>query len=132
MGLASQLRPIISNFMEIDMTTKNISRIEREIVFAIIQNALDLNYTVIHHNGEEVTVMAHPDENRARDFRRIMDEIQQCDEERLIFRNADGQRVGTVLLVYGNDGHDVICDHTDNDEMHCILAGANKLADSFQ
>jgi len=114
------------------MNIQNIARIEREIVSAIIQNALDLNYTVIHHNGDEVTVMAHPDENRARDFHKMMDEIRQCDEERLIFRNADGQRVGSVFLVYGNDGYDVINDHTDNDEMDRILEKANKLADKFQ
>lgn len=114
------------------MNIQNIARIEREIVSTIIQNALDLNYTIIHHNGEETTAAAHPNGNRAKDFRKMMNEIRQCDEEYLIFKNADGKRIGSVFLVYGNDGYDVINDHTDNDEMNKILASAFELAEKFE
>ena len=114
------------------MNRQDIALIENEIVFTIIQNALDLGYTVIHHNGEDATVTAYPDdEDREAIIKEMMEEVRQCDEERLIFRDKKGSRVGMVYLVYGNDGHDVICDHTDNDEMTNILSRANALAESF-
>ena len=113
------------------MNIQNVVRMEREIVFTIIQNALDLGYTVSHNNGEEITCIAAPDDNRAINFKRMMEEIQQCDEEYLTFKDSKNMRVGMVYLVYGNDGHDVICDHTANDEMTNILSRANALAESF-
>jgi len=117
--------------MEIDMNRQDIALIENEIVFTIIQNALDLGYTVSHTNGEEVTCVAAPDDYRAINFKRMMKEIRQCDEEYLTFKDSKNMRVGMVYLVYGNDGHDVICDHTANDEMTNILSRANALAESF-
>lgn len=113
------------------MPAKNASLIEYEIVFTIIQNALDLGYTVSHNNGEEITCIAAPDDNRAINFKRMMQEIRQCDEEYLTFKDAKNMRVGMVYLVYGNDGWDVINDHTANDEMTRILSRANALAESF-
>ncbi len=113
------------------MTAKNASLIEYEIVFTIIQNTLDLGYTVSHDNGEGITCIAAPDDNRAINFKRMMQEIRQCDEEYLTFKDAKNMRVGMVYLVYGNDGWDVINDHTANDEMTRILSRANALAESF-
>jgi len=121
--------------MEIDMNIENIARIERSIVKTIIQDALDFGYVVMHHNGEEATITVHPSDDREKAVSDIMDEIRQCDEEQLIFsdpKDWPGKRVGFVFLVYGNDGYDVICDHTDSEEMDQILAGANELASKYE
>lgn len=104
-----------------------MNRIERDIVFTIIQSALDLGFSVSHSNGEEVTCRAAPGDERAIQFKQMMREIRQTDEEYLTFRDAKNMRVGMVYLVYGNDGWDV----TDNDDMTKILAPANKLADTY-
>ena len=117
------------------MNIENIARIERAIVKTIIQDALDLGYVVMHHNGEEATITVHPSDDREKAVSDIMDEIRQCDEERLIFSDPEdwpGKNVGFVFLVYGNDGYDVICDHTDNEKMDQILAGANELAAQYE
>ena len=107
-------------------------KIENEIVFLTVQSALDLGFTVEHNNGEEITAIATPnEENRALSFKRLMDEVQQCDEEYITIKDDKGLRVGMVYFVYGNDGYDVINDHTVNDDMEKILAPANALAESY-
>jgi len=109
----------------------DIENIERAIVKTIIQDALDLGYTVIHNDGEEVTSRAEPQYDREKTIVEMMDNIRHCDEEYLTI-GKNGKRIGGIFLVYGNDGYDVICDHTDNEEMTEILAGANKLAETFE
>lgn len=104
---------------------------ENAIIRTLVEDALDLGYTVIHHNGEEITASARVWEERTKEDAAnvIMGQIRQCDEERLIFRK-NGQRAGSVLLIYGN-GDAVISDYTDNEEMERIVAGASELADMF-
>ena len=116
------------------MEIENIARIENIIVKTIIQDALDLGYSIIHHNGEDDTISVKPEEDREKTVDAIMQEVRQCDEEYLIFYDdrIKRRRVGEVFLVYGNDGYDVICDHTDNEEMDRILAGANELASKYE
>jgi hypothetical protein len=41
------------------------------------------------------------------------------------------KRIGTVLLVFGNDGYDVISDYSDSTKIEAFLADANKLADDI-
>jgi hypothetical protein len=60
------------------------------------------------------------------DLNAIMGTIQACDEERLRVKR-DGKHLGTIYLVYGNDGWDVICDYSVSLEPY--LQGANELAD---
>lgn len=57
-----------------------------------------------------------------------MKQLHACDEEGLIFHDAEGRRVGVVSLVYGKGGYDVIADHTVNERMSALVAGAEKLA----
>lgn len=117
------------------MNIENIARIERSIVKTIIQDALDFGCVVTHHNGEENTITVRPTDDREKAVSDMMDEVRQCDEESLIFTDANGwpgKRIGFVFLVYGNDGYDVICDHTDSEEMDQILAGANELASKYE
>lgn len=71
--------------------------------------------------------------SRSRDLDKIMSNIGQCDEETIIVRhfNQDGTpggQLGSIYLVYGNGGWDVIADHTDSPLMHELLQEANRLA----
>ncbi|MBB6559601.1 hypothetical protein HNP48_002268 [Acidovorax soli] len=86
-------------------------------------------YTISVDDGEDIP-LAH-----SRDVNAIMDEVCACDEERLVVRRvpAEGsdrrQLFGSIYLVYGNDGWDVMCDyHVSLEE---VLAGANRFADDI-
>lgn len=86
------------------------------------------HYCISVYDGEEYPV------KRSRDLDTIMADIGQCDEETIVVRHAAdeegpaGMKLGGIYLVYGNDGWDVICDHTDSRAMHELLEGANQLA----
>ena len=84
------------------------------------------NITV--HDGEG-TALAH-----SRDMDQIMGEIGACDEEVLIVHDHgrdDVKGPGQIILVHGNAGWDVVADHTYNDTMVRLLAGADALSQSL-
>jgi hypothetical protein len=100
--------------------------IERAIVERLVSDALFFHgYSVSHSDGEALTV------TRSRDIGPIMAQLHSCDEEGLIFHDPDGRRIGIVSLVYGKSGYDVIADRTINDQMSALVAGAEKMATSF-
>ena len=107
-------------------------RMERAIIKTIIEDALEMGYTVSHNDGESMTTSARVDDLTTKEdaVSKLLKEIQACDEEYLYF-HKNGRAIGFVLLVYGNDGYDVVADHTDSVEIDEILKGANELADSF-
>ena len=107
-------------------------QIERAIVRKIVEDALDMGYNVTHSDGEDYTITVRIDENTTKQeaVEDIMDELHATDEEYLFFFKS-GKRVGSVTLIYGNDGHDVIADNTATDEVERILAGATELADNY-
>lgn len=63
----------------------------------------------------------------------IMDGLMSTDEDTLAVYSRDGggdwKRTGSVLLIYGNDGHDVIADYSV--VLGHLLEGANALADGL-
>ena len=71
------------------------------------------------------------DTNLEEEVERIMREIQSTDMEALVFRK-NGLRTGSVDLIYGNSGYDVISNHTDSPEMDKLLQGANALAEMLE
>jgi hypothetical protein len=90
---------------------------ERRIVSRLIGAALSAGYTVSLNDGGAWAV------KRSADPAAIAVEVASTDEQTLCFRNAEGV-VGSVFLVFGNDGDDVVCDHTDNDATHELVAWA--------
>jgi hypothetical protein len=101
--------------------------IERAIIERLVSDALFFQgYSVSHSDGEAITV------SRSRDIAPIMAQLQAYDEEGLIFHDAQGLRVGVVSLVYGNSGYDVIANHTVNERMSALVAGAERLADTLE
>lgn len=88
-------------------------------------------YVVSVYDGEEIAVL------HSAELLPVMAEIGACDEEylHLYFKpdtaSVPMRRVGWAMLIYGNDGWDVIADHTSTIEMEELLAGANQLADEL-
>jgi hypothetical protein len=96
---------------------------ERAIVERLVSDALFFHgYCVSHREGEALTV------TRSRDIGPIMKQIHTCHEESLIFHAVDDKRVGVVPLAHGNGSYDVLADHTVNDQMTALVAGAQRLA----
>jgi len=100
--------------------------LERRIVGMIVQDAIAQGYTVAIDNGGD-----EPSEQMS-DPAIIMSEALATDEEALRFFNSLGVYVGSVFLVYGNDGFDVIADHTDNKETRAIIRRAEAYAETAE
>jgi hypothetical protein len=107
------------------MSVKLRQDLERRIVNAIAQEAIRTGHTVSVFDGEEWTV------TKSTKLSDIMGAIMTTDEDMLRIRNTAGQRIGDVMLIYGNDGYDVIADHHSSEAMDAILAPANELADRY-
>lgn len=105
----------------------HISPVERQIIDAIICDALDMGYLVSVHDGEEWAIKA------SGDYSAITREIAATDETMLRIRRPGAGNhtvVGNVWLIHGN-GCDVIADYTDSNDVQSILARANVLANRF-
>jgi hypothetical protein len=79
--------------------------LERQMASALVKACLARGLTVTVNNGEDIAI------TRSTDYRAIMDALWQTDEEHLILHDALGRRQGWFFLVYGNDGHDLVCDY---------------------
>lgn len=106
--------------------------IERAIIRRAVRDILaahDGAYCISVSDGESWPV------KRSRDLDTIMANIGACDEESISIRHTDDPAgtvySGNLYLVYGNDGWDVIADHTDSPLVHELLQGANDLADEL-
>lgn len=101
---------------------KNRRRIERQICRRLILTAISAGYTVSVHNGDEAVI------KKSNSVREILKKMFSVDMESLIFYNH-GSWLGTVLLVYGNDGYDCIADATEGEAMRLLLALVDPLID---
>ena len=97
--------------------------IERRIVLRLIDDALAAGCELSVDDGGDAP---HP---WTRDRSEVIDTIMETDEDVLRYR-LNGERLGAVMLVYGNDGWDVIADYSVRLEPY--LAGANALAESLE
>ncbi|HVG51618.1 MAG TPA: hypothetical protein VM867_08300 [Xanthobacteraceae bacterium] len=58
--------------------------------------------------------------------REIMDALASTDADHLMIRDANGERVGVIYLVWGNGDPDtVVCDYTDKPAIREIVEGAS-------
>lgn len=98
---------------------------------AVIRKAVT-DIFATQHEGEPLYLRYHDGDHEGEpltDVLSVMQQIHACDEEylRVCYDDQSGRRMfGTVYLVFGNDGWDVICDYTLSLEE--LLAGANALA----
>jgi hypothetical protein len=96
----------------LEYATHHEARIARKIV----KDALANGWTVSVYDGDEWTVKSSTD-NRA-----ILEAMCTTDSDVLRLRDAAGESIGNIWLVWGND-EDVISDHTDSETMADFMAG---------
>jgi len=106
------------------MDIKQRQTLERRIVRAVATDALKRGYTVTVDDGSGPDALALRQSSRLAD---IMAAIMSTDEDLISFYEH-GKRVGAVYFVYGNDGYDVICDHTANDAIYAVIKRADEIA----
>jgi hypothetical protein len=92
---------------------------ERGVATRLVRAALNAGLTVSVYDGEEWTV------GNSRRERAILAALASTGEDTLRFRR-DGENVGSVYLIWGNDptGGELISDHTDNDAMQALYDAA--------
>jgi hypothetical protein len=96
--------------------------IEQKIIRRAVTDILSNGYRVSVYDGGEYTV------NRSTDLNLILNATQTTDSDALVVWDRD-QNIGTITLIYGNDGHDVIADYSNSLEE--VLKGASLLADEL-
>lgn len=84
--------------------------VERAVIRHAANALIRSGFFLIVHDGEEKCF-----ETPTQSLDLVMDSIMSTDEDYIYVAEAvDGkfQRRGRIDLVYGNDGYDVICDHS--------------------
>jgi hypothetical protein len=96
---------------------------ERAIAGRFAQTVVDAGLKISVDNGEYISL------DKSDDVEAIVADLMACDMDWLhVF---DGQkRVGTLLLVYGNDGYDVICDYSVS--LEAYVRDADRLAEELE
>jgi hypothetical protein len=79
-------------------------RIEKRIAKTAVKQLLSAGFTITVFDGE-----ARPVE-RSSDLKAIMDDLMSTDEDLLEVFQGD-KFIGSISLIYGNDGWDVISDY---------------------
>ncbi len=97
----------------------NPRSIERNIAERIVDYALKTGYAITVRDGEEFTL------RRSKDKSAILEAMCTTDEDYLYF-SLDGQNIGWIWLIWGNED-DLVSDHTDDPRIDDILSGAEKL-----
>lgn len=102
---------------------------ERSIIDAVVDKALALGYrlTVIQ-DGQRSEIA-----RKSTDAAIIKSELHETDTDSLRVWAKDGTYCnGGIVFVYGNDGYDVIADHTDNREINEIIDAVQPLIDRLE
>ncbi|HBL6731686.1 TPA: hypothetical protein LSG62_004489 [Serratia liquefaciens] len=107
------------------MNVEDRLRTEREIAVAAVKGLVQAGYQISVFDGEEVVNAPSNDADS------ILGDMFSTDIDQLEVFNAGDHvnRAGWVLFVYGNDGWDVICDHTTN--LEGPLKNADELANKY-
>lgn len=103
---------------------QKIVTLEKRIAMTIIDAALRHNLTVSIFDGDENCV------KKSRNRTELRNALRSTDQDELTIRDLDGKKVMWVLLVYGNDGWDVVADHSISTEWEAkLLADAQTIVD---
>ena len=109
------------------MDTKARQLIESQIITQILQDAIELGYTVSLSDGCETVISQSTNVNA------ILSATRSTDSDVLMF-HAPGilKAFGFVELIYGNSGWDVIADCTASPRIREILRYAEYWADKCE
>ena len=104
-------------------------KIEKQIGRAIVKSAITKGYSVTIDNGGgwDGDFEIEKETNLTKAYKAL-----GATDEETIFFNKGPHKVGAVKLVYGNDGWDVIADHSISYEVHEILEPALDLATKYE
>ena len=104
--------------MNKDYTTSG----ERGVATRLVRAALHAGYAVSVYDGEEYTV------KRSRKESQILAALATTGEDMLVIRDATGERLGVLCLIWGNEesGECLIANHTDNDAMEALYRAAQR------
>lgn len=80
-----------------------VPTIERVIIDGLIDRILAKGYMISVNDGEETVI------SRATDKKAIQKAIGHTGETHFIVRNAEGKKLGWILLIHGNE-EDVVAD----------------------
>ncbi|EKS4072474.1 hypothetical protein QB142_004517 [Salmonella enterica] len=105
------------------MKVEQRQMIERVIAREAIKGLLADDFKISVFDGEQTTLAD------SIDAAAIEAAMFTTDEDQLHVTHKHVNEKGWVLFIYGNDGHDVIADHTTN--MEQSLKGASELADKI-
>ena len=83
--------------------------IENKILDHIVRTALRNRWFVSVNDGDDWVLV------KSKVFADIRKSMQSTDEDQLAFRGSNERVLGRIFLIYGNDGHNVISDHTCGD-----------------
>jgi len=97
---------------------------EKRVIKCFAHSAIAAGCTISVHNGECFEL------KRSKVAADVVAACMSTDEEHLLIRNAAGERIGQVFLVYGNDGYDVINDYSTSLEF--LMAPVDALVDRLQ
>lgn len=101
----------------------NRQKIERRVIRAFVKSALADGCEISVYDGEDFCL------KRSSSEKDIMAAIMSTDEDSFVLRK-NGERIGSVQLVYGNDGYDVIADYSVS--LEYLMADANSVADKAE
>ena len=108
------------------MTVEQRRDIEKKIVTRTLETLIRAGYEISVYNGEEIVV------KKSIQTEGILEKMFSVDDEQiLLYKN--GKRVGFVEFIYGNDGWDVIADHSGHlgDVLSPVTEYANEFSDNW-
>jgi len=109
------------------MTVETRIDIEKKIIRHMVELAIAKGWVVSVYDSEEWTLES------SKDIEAIMNAVMTTDEDLLRFYDKENtKRIGTVYLVYGNSGWDVICDYTVSDMMEQFMEEVSKFSEAFE
>jgi hypothetical protein len=89
----------------------------------LVRKALEAGYAISVNDGEEWTVA------KSTDRMTVLSALATTGMDWLVFRDAEGVKIGFMMLVYQNGpGDELIADHTANDAMDLLFKQANNEA----
>jgi hypothetical protein len=99
-------------------------RLEGMVAKRCVRDMLAAGYSIDVNDGEETTIC------KSKHASQILDAMFTSDEDYLIIHDSDGNRLGWVYFVYGNEGWDVISDYTTS--LEHVMKGVNKYSEDLE
>ena len=112
------------------MTLPTRHEMETEIVTQLVTDLLAAGLAIKVENTIDPN---GPDMIQTRDRMLILNNLGHMDEQAIeAYDTTQGRRVGFWFFVYGNDGYDVIADHSDTHEVEKLMKTVNLMIEEYE